>query len=123
MATYTVCDNGASVVVTVTGAFFGNTSTRTYSDGDCTIVETSRGYTITASQAVDTAYTIWFTYKYTEIVDGVSSGLLTRNTTVQMPANSTFIEFTLVTLEQYSCADTFSGSDGLNGMPDGAPEV
>lgn len=118
MATYIVCDNGADLSITITGAFYGNSSTRTYFDGDCNIQETSKQYRITASQAVDTAYTVWFTYNYQEIVDGVVGSLETKTAILTMPANSTFIEFSLVTKEIYSCSDSFSGSGGLHGMPD-----
>lgn len=110
---YRVCDNNSKYTVSITGAFLAGQSTYQYIHQTCNTTEIRRTYRITSDHAVDTSYSVWFTYDIQTYIDGVPES---QNTVMQetiMPANYTYVDVLNVVTQSNSLC---TGDDTPLGM-------
>jgi len=68
---YRVCNDGNRTLVTITSTLGTTTTYRFFTDGDCNVTERTKILNFQADRAVDTAYTVYYTYTVTERVNGI----------------------------------------------------
>ena len=111
---YRVCDGALLEFITITTAFTGVEQTRTYNEGTCTVTEKTKNLRISASQAVDTAYNIWYQVTVIETKTGNPNPSTTTLTyIIEMEANRTYIDVEVFTEIERDCAsaDDFQTGD------------
>lgn len=104
---YRVCNGTNRTNVTITSSL-GTFSSRTYTQGECTITEEVAIMTLTANAAVDTDYSVWYKYMSKTKTNYVWSTPYLVIMETLMPANATTIAFEVVTERTFEC----QGSSG-----------
>jgi hypothetical protein len=109
MATYIVCHSGTTVTRQVANAGSGSITTRYYTEGDCNVIEKTKTLSFNSFTAVDTDFTIYFSYTVTHYVDYVWQYQQTINDTVVMPAGQITVGKVVYDSIVYDCTSSVPG--------------
>ena len=105
MATYIVCNSGATETrqVANAGMQLSNDIVRNYIQGDCTIIIRSNILRFNSFTPCDTDFTIWYTNTYTTYIDGVWQSNVTQYNQATIPAGAIYVEVEVKLSERWDC--------------------
>jgi hypothetical protein len=108
MATYIVCNGGGTETRQVANAGFqlSNDIVRTYTQGDCNVIERSNILRFNSFTPCDTDFTIWYTNTYTTYIDGAWQSIVTQYHTAEILAGDIYVEIEVLLSRRYDCGTT-----------------
>jgi len=109
---YTVCVDNEATTTSVDMSVATNNHSYSYTDSyGCDVLEVKRTATFTCSEPSDEAFTIYYTYLESKMVDfEVEYTDLTRTASVQMPAGVTTFTTDVLYTKRVICPYEFDGS-------------